>query len=344
MKAAPVKQLIKLIPPLLVTLLSLGEVIADEPAVLITTASVGEMLFYPEQSAPATTLSLNNSRISAETVGRIRELPVRVGDQIEKGALLAALTCTDNRLRLRQAEAAVTNARAQLTLADRQIKRTRSLHKDRNISEELFNQREADQKSARANLASSIAAKEEAAVAVNRCNIIAPFSGIILERVASEGEWITAGTPLVRLLDSERLEVSAQIPTDLVESLKKGSGHTLDSSRRQFPLNLRHLLPVVKPRERNREARLTFSGKTALPGSSGRLLWKTATPHLPADLLLQRGNRLGLFLSVDGKARFHSLADALEGQPAAVNLPPSSRLIIEGRQGLMDGDPVQVKN
>lgn len=327
----------------LALLLSAGITCAEEDATLVSTASIGETRIYPEESAPATTLSLNDSRISAETSGRIQVLQVRVGDRVNAGDLLGELDCRDNQLRLRQAGAAVTVAQAQLTLANRQIERTRSLHKDRNISEELYNQREADQKSARANLTSATAAREEADVAVARCRITAPFDGIVLERLASEGEWITPGQPLVRLLDSERLEVSAQIPSDRVESLIQGSGYTLDANRERYALTLRHLLPVVQSRERNREARFTFTAGAALPGSSGRLLWKAATPYLPADLLLRREGRLGVFLAEAGRARFHPLASALEGQPAAIDLPPSSRLIIEGRAGLSDGDPVEEK-
>ncbi|MES9900317.1 MAG: efflux RND transporter periplasmic adaptor subunit [Sedimenticola sp.] len=329
---------------LLCLLLPTQQLIAEDATTHITTSSINEIAYQPEHSAPATTLSLNDSRISAETTGRISRIPVRVGDTIEKGALLIELICTDNRLRLRQASAAVTRANAQVTLAERQKKRTNSLRKDRNISEELFNQREADLKTARADLTSRLAAKEEAEVAVGRCRTTAPFGGIILERLAGEGEWVSPGEPLIRLLDNRRLEISAQIPSDRINSLKKAKSLTFESNRQQFSLQLRRLLPVVESRGRYREARLVFTADKALPGSSGRLLWQAPTPHLPPDLLLQRNGRLGLFLAVDGTAHFHPLPDAQEGQPAAVTLPPSSRLIIDGRQGLNDGDQVQEKN
>lgn len=329
---------------LLCLIVPVQQLIADENGTHISTSSIKERLYQPEYSAPTTVLSLNDSRISAETSGRISHIPVRVGDTITKGALLIELTCTDSQLRLRQASAAVTSARAQVTLAERQIKRTTSLRKDRNISEELFNQREANLKIARADLASRLAAKEETEIAIGRCRISAPFGGIVLERLASEGEWVSPGHPLVRLLDNHRLEVSSQIPSDRAESLKQAGAFAFETHRQRFDLKLRHLLPVEESRGRYREARLVFSGDSALPGSSGRLLWRASLPHLPADLLVQRGNRLGLFLAVDGVARFHPLPDALEGQPAAVTLPPSSRLIIDGRQGLIDGDLVQEKN
>ncbi len=340
MKLATAKRIksFLLIPLLLLT----GTGLTDQKAIHVTVLSVAKLLFYPEYSAPATTISLNDSRISAETSGRILQIPVLVGESVNKGALLTELECTTNNLHLRQADANLISAKAQLTLATRQIKRTQSLLKDRNISEELLNQREADLKSARASQKAQQAAVEESKLAVSRCRVTAPFKGVILERLASEGEWITPGQPVIRLLDSERLEVSVQIPTDQVNSLNATTSFKFVSNQGSFPLQLQRMVPVVESRGRNREVRLLFSDKRALPGSSGRLIWQSRQSHLPADLPVRRGDLLGLFLAESGKARFQPLPDALEGHPVAVDLPASAQIIINGRQALSDGDTILV--
>jgi len=327
---------------LLLWALTLPTTQARESMSSITTAPLGELLFHPEYSAPATTLSLNNSRISAETAGRIRQIPVKVGDQVAKDDLLVELECRDNRLRRRQAESILKGAEARLTLARRQRERTQSLRKDRNVSEELLNQREADVRTAAAERMNRIAALEKAQLDEARCQVRAPFSGIVMERLAGEGEWVNIGQPLVQLLDNQRLEVSAQVPVNRVDSLRNALAPRFESDHR-YPLRLRRILPVVETRGRYREARLEFSAAKALPGSAGRLVWSSSAAVLPADLIERRGDTLGVFLLRAGKARFHPLPDALEGQPARVDLPTESLLIIEGRQGLSDGDPVVVR-
>ncbi|MCG8427210.1 MAG: efflux RND transporter periplasmic adaptor subunit, partial [Chromatiales bacterium] len=111
-----------------------------------------------------------------------------------------------------------------------------------------------------------------------------------------------------------------------------------------YPLQLRAQLPVIAKRSRNQEARLLFTGQKALPGSSGRIIWSSAIPHLPADIPVRRGDQIGVFMPNGGKAEFLPINNALEGQPSAVELPTEIDIIIEGRQGLDHGAPIEVSN
>ena len=319
--------------------------IADNHAVTVTTRPLAELSFQPRYSAPATTLSLNDSRISAETSGRLARIPVRVGDTVATGALVAELDCTGAEIQKRRSEATVEAVQARLTLAERQIRRSRSLSKGQAISEELLNQRESELNTARADLAASRAALEQAELERQRCRVTAPFAGLLVERLANEGEWVTPGQPLVRLLDSERLEVSAQVRLDQAGTLEQVDRVELLVGQQRYPLQLRHLLPLIDPKGRNREVRLEFTDGHALPGSSGRVQWLASQPHLPADIPVRRNGVLGVLLADQGMARFHSLEGALEGQPTPVgSLPPDSEVIINGRQRLSDGDPILLGN
>ncbi len=331
-----------ILPSAFLAILLTAQAGADEATTIVTSAPLSQLTFYPQFSAPASTLSLNNSHISAETSGRIEGIAVNVGDVVEKGAILATLDCRDNSIRVRQAEAAISAARARVDLARKQSLRTKSLRKERNISEELFNQREADLSTSRADLQSQSAALDKARLDETRCRITSPFIGVVTKRLASEGEWVNTGQPLLQLLDSRRLEVSAQLPVDRIESITSASNITLEANNESHTLKLRQVVPAVESRGRNREVRLTFSDIAALPGSTGRLQWTATRPFLPADIPVRRNGQLGLFLLEQERARFHPLANALEGQPVRVDLPPESALIIEGRQSLSDNQAVEV--
>ncbi|MCW8908147.1 MAG: efflux RND transporter periplasmic adaptor subunit [Sedimenticola sp.] len=313
----------------------------EQRTISVTTTTLESVAFYPQHSAPATTVSLNQSRISAETSGVIEQIPVRVGDRVEQGDLLTALDCRENRLRHEQAEARLASIEARVDLATRQIARTRSLRKTNSASEERLNQQQAELQSARADRRAQRAALAEAALNRDRCRINAPFSGVVQQRLASEGEWVSQGQPLLQLVDLLRLEVSAQVSVDRVTSLQEAENIELEIGSNRYPLTLRTISPLIDPQGRNREVRLLFSDGRALPGSSGRLLWQARHAHVPADLPVRRNEQLGVYLAIDGQARFHPLPQAEEGQPARVELPQRSRLIIEGRQSLRDGDPIQ---
>jgi membrane fusion protein YbhG len=63
----------------------------------------------------------DDSAVAAKTSGRLREIRVREGDQVEAGQVLALLDDQQIRAREQQAEAAVAQAEAQVDLARRQI-------------------------------------------------------------------------------------------------------------------------------------------------------------------------------------------------------------------------------
>lgn len=324
--------------------LAAGWAVAAEetPPVPVTTAPLAELQFHPAYSAPATVLALNDSAIGAETAGSVQAIPVRVGDEAEAGTLLVQLDCRDNRIRVRRQQAALDAANAREALAQRQLERVRSLSRERNVSEELLNQRESELRSARAERSAQQAGLESAELNVQRCSVRAPFPGVVMERLVDEGEWAGAGQAVIRLLDNRRLEVSAQIPLDRVAGLRRSEGFAFETDDARLPLGLRLLVDLVDTRGRHREARLQFLADSALPGAAGRLIWHAARPRIPADLPQQRDGRLGLFVAEDERARFHPLPDAIEGHPAPVDLPPETRVIVEGRYGLQDGDALAV--
>lgn len=311
---------------------------AEEAVTQVTTARLAEITFYPTYTAPATTVSLNESRISAEISAKISHIPVRVGDTVNQGDLLTKLDCQENNYRVTRAEAGLKSIEARVNLANRQIKRSKSLIKTSSVSEERLNQQQADLQIALADRNAQYASIAEAKLNQSRCQITAPFTGIVRERLAGEGEWVNPGQPVIRLSDQQRLEISAQVSIDLIDSLQQAKIITLETNQGHYDLSIRQVVPAVEAQGRNREVRLLFTDGRALPGSSGRLVWQSIKPYVPADMPVRRGDQLGLFLVDNDKARFHPLTQALEGHPARVELPEETQVIMEGRQALNNGD------
>lgn len=300
---------------------------AQTEATRVTVKPLAEVWIHPQQSAPATVLSLNRSRLSAQLDARIEAIPVRVGERVARGETLVRLDCRDYRL-------AAARAGARHELARQQFARARSLHAQANVSEELLDQRRAEHAEAEADL-------RQARLAVERCALRAPFDGVVLARLAAEGDLAAPGTPLVEFLDSRRLEVSAQVPMDAVAGLARADQVWFQSGGRRHPLRLRAMTPALDPAARNREVRYEFMRRRPLPGSAGRLVWQAPQAHVPADLLVRRDGSLGLLLVEDGRARFLALPGALEGHPAPAALAPETRVIVQGRHSVSDGDPVR---
>ena len=328
---------------ILASLLALALPVAAEEAIPVQARPLAELAVHAEYRAPASVVSDNDSRLSAEVAARIVEIPVRVGEVVERGALLARLEAKDHELALAREEAALRALQARMELARYQLDRARSLSRKKVVSEELLTQRESELNGLRAQLDGQQAAVAQARRRLDKTTLRAPFAAVITARLASVGELASPGTPLLRIVDNRHLEVSAPLQARLADSLPRAGQPELVTPLARYPLKLRTITPAFDPVSRTREARLTFTNEAALPGSAGELVWRSTRPALPAELLIRRQGRLGVFVVEEGRAKFVPLPDAEEGRPAAVSLPAQTPIVTLGRFRLQDGDPVALR-
>lgn len=319
--------------------LTVGRV-AAEAAIPVTVRPLEAVLETSKYSAPASVVARNRAALSAEISARIQTIPVLIGDTVERGDLIVQLDCRQYRSQLDSARAGLAELRSRRRLAANQLQRARNLEKQRNVSEEVVDQRRTDLSSLEAQIRGQQAAMEQAELQVERCAIRAPFRAAVLRRPAAVGEWANPGTPLIELVELDNREVSAALREAQLEALPQAGALHFEYLGRHRELALRGTLPTVDPQTRTREVRLRFRAEPAPIGSGGRLIWRGERRLLPAEYLVRRDGRLGVFLLEADRARFHALPEALEGQPAEIELPADSRLIIEGRQRLGDGDRV----
>jgi len=315
---------------------------AGAPPIQVATQTFADIATYPQREAFATVISLNDSRIAAEVTARIVEIPVEVGQVVPKGATLARLDSRDYALAAERAAASLESARSSNLLAEQKLERARKLVDDGFISPEALDQRRSEARTAAAQLKAAQAELATARRNVSKCLVRAPFRAIVKARIGQVGEIATPGAPLVHVLDASRIEVSAQVQPAYVAELQKSDRIAFEARTESFPLKLHRIVPALNERERNQEARFRFSGKGAMPGTGGRVLWQSAQPHLPPDVVLRRGGKLGVFVAKGERAVFVPLPLAQEGRPAPADLAASDAVITEGRYQLQDGDAVSI--
>jgi len=151
------------------------------------------------------------------------------------------------------------------------------------------------------------------------------------------------GTAIVRLLDDENIEISAKVQEQDLDSLTRVHHIQFLSRDRRYPVALRAVVPLVDSRLQSYEVRLTLEGERPSPGSTGRLRWPAGQGYVPTELVLERGEQLGIFVLEEDRARFVPIKNAKLGNPAPIELPKAMRVIVDGRFNLRDGDPVRVQ-
>ncbi|WP_025275080.1 efflux RND transporter periplasmic adaptor subunit [Marichromatium purpuratum] len=323
-------------------LLLLPELVGAESPLPVTTVELEAVLVHPVREAPAEAVALNDTRLGAEINGVIAAIDVAVGDRVERGQVLARVDCTPHRIEVARARAALDAGRATLEFSELQLDNARRLSERRSISQEELDKREADARTRKAELDRLQAALDAAGYTASKCTIAAPLNAVVIERIASVGDYAVPGTQILRLLDDENVEVSAKVQEQDLDGLEAAAEVRFTGRLRDHPVRLRTVLPLLERRLRTYEVRLRFTAEPAPPGAAGRLRWRVGGGRIPADLLVQRDGGLGVFVLADGHARFQPLPEARAGHPAATGLAPTTRLIVDGRFRVEDGQAVTV--
>ncbi|MGK0297108.1 MAG: RND family efflux transporter MFP subunit [Gammaproteobacteria bacterium] len=303
---------------------------------------LSEIATHPLKSAPASVLSLNDAVISAEISSRVVDIPVRVGDIVNKGDKLVGLDCVNYDLAVNQISSSIESLKIRADLAQKQLTRTESLRQNDTVSEDALDQRIVDLAVLESETKSTLAALNMAKVDQNQCMVISPFRAVLTARISAVGQFAGLGMPLVSILDIENVEVSAQISTTEMSQLLVTNELYFSNTEEKFPVVIRTVLPVINHETRNQEVRLLFSEKRAITGASGKLFWVDARPHISAKFLVERDGKLGIFLDEDGIATFHIIPNAQPGRGSPVNLPDNTRIIIDGHYSLRDKSNIKV--
>lgn len=327
---------------LLAVACALTSPVAASDALPVTVQPFSAMAVSVERSAPATVHPLARATISARLAAPVETLHVDVGDEVVRGDALLRLECDDFEDRLEQEQGRLEELEARRRLAEARAERAVRLYRQQAISDDERDAAEAERDA----IASSIRAQHSTVASVrrdvDRCDIAAPFAAIIEGRRVDEGEFVQPGTPLLELVDRERLEVSARLTGDDAETLAVAESIRLRVDGRDHPLNLRRIVPVEDGPTRLREARLRIEGDKPVPGSAGRIHWRVTDQALPADMLVRRNGALGVMVADGNRARFHPIPGAIEGRPAAADdLGPDTLLIVDGRFAAADGAAIR---
>ena len=324
----------------LLMLVLLPPALQAEGPIKVRTSLLSEVATYPLRNAPATVVSLNATGIAAEIPAKIIALDARVGDIVEKDQELVRLKCIDYELEREGAKARLESLDARIDLAKRRLERTRKLTMKQSVSEELLDERESDLAVLSADRLAARATYNLSRVHVATCVIKSPFRALVTERTSSVGNYADVGKPLVRILDIEQLEISAQVYARDAEQLKGADDLVFRHDDLAYPVKLRAILPSINSETRNQEVRLLFQNGPALPGAAGKLSWRDKRPHVPGNLIVERNGNLGVFLFENNRARFVALPEAQAGRASPTDIPVSSTLVSVGHFGLNDGDAV----
>lgn len=296
------------------------------------------------RTAAAQVRARHEADIAAEIAATLREVRVDAGESVPAGAVLAQLDDRDARLALAQANAQRDAAAARLSLARVRAERGERLGAKQFISGDELKALRTEVEVAKADLSLADVGVQQARRSVAKTTLRAPYALVVRQRMAQAGQQVAPGQPLFAVVSSDAPEVVTAVDTSLLAGLR-GATPVFEFGAQRLPLSVVRISPVLSTATRTHEVRLHFSAGTAPVGAEGRVAWTDTRALLPAEFLLRRDASLGVFVLDPGssRVRFHVLAEAEEGRPAAVDLPPDTAIVTRGREQLKAGDVVRVQ-
>lgn len=186
---------------------SAGKTAEEAEAVEVTLRTITGQTFEDSMELPGIVTAFAEVEVTARVGGELVELNYVEGMKVEKGDVIARIDPRDYQI-------ALDKARSGYDLARLQYERLGNLQKKNAISASSFDDAMSGYKIAKASL-------DEAALALERCVIKAPCSGIVDARFPEVGEVLKSGDAVVRVIDISRVKVQVGIPEQDVDMVRR---------------------------------------------------------------------------------------------------------------------------
>ena len=248
--------------------------------------------------------AINQGTVSAQTSGRVAELPYDVNDFVDAGAVIMRFTDTEQRAALNRAQAALAEARARLANAETEFERGEKMIANNTIAQSRFDQLKAELDSARARLKAAVAGVETAKEQLEYTVVRAPYAGIVSERHVELGELVSPGQPLISGLSLQSLRVNVDVPQSMFRAVHTiGKAFVYVDDKRVEAESLT-FFPVADTGSNTFRVRVNLpdGAATLYPGmfvKVGFVVGETRRLLVPVDAIVRRSELSAVYI-VDG--------------------------------------------
>ncbi|MEM8548367.1 MAG: efflux RND transporter periplasmic adaptor subunit [Pseudomonadota bacterium] len=325
------------------------QALAQAPAAVVELANVVQRPGSATLSLPGTVISRHDAMISSELEGRLTWV-AEVGDEVRAGQPLAVIDDHLLQLELRNREAQIARIQADIDYNRRQARRLQKLAEQNNMAQSELDEVESqlamleqDQNIARIEL-------DRTRFDLERSSVKAPFNGVVAARERTPGEHTSPGEYLVRLVNTQELEVSVNAPLKIARFSAVGDVVTVSANGQEQLVPIRGVVPVGDSASRMMELRLQLLTGNWFIGEAVtvELSEGPGTPALavPRDALVLRDNQVYVYtLSEDNRAiKVPVITGAGRGSHIAIEaeLELGAPVIVRGAERLREGQTVKV--
>ncbi len=350
MNLRPSHLTIKMAAALLLLLwISEATAVNGSDATAITVSQVVLASVGPRVPAAGTVFSRNETQITAGIAGRL-EWVAEPGDQINAGESVARFDCEMLELQRERQVAQAERADINFKTLAREVERLDGLTETNAISIMQYERTQADRDLAASDLTIARITIKETENQLRRCNVKAPFSGVVTEQLQRAGEDVERSTVLAAMTDTQNLEVRAAVPIRYLPRMEIGEIAEVKMNELRLEGRIRKIVPAANSQSQTFEVRLELPLDAPSVVAAGQLvsvilpLSANAALTVPRDsVVLREDGEFVMRINSDQKAeRVAVEVTESNGDYLAVrgDLESGDRVAVRGAESLKDGELV----
>ena len=286
--------------------------------------------------------------------GRVTAVRFDAGDWVRQGQVLASIDQSVQSQQVQSAAANIQVARADANLAQANLDRALQLVERGFVSKADVDRLTATRDAANARVRVAQAQLGELRARNARLNIIAPASGLVLERSVEVGQTVSGGSqPLFRIAQGGELEMLAKLNEDALSSVSVGTTAQIRpvGTDKLFTGQVWQVSPTISQQDRQVTARIALAYAPGLrPGGFATATISSGTvvaPILPESAVLSdREGAYVLIVNGQDKAERRAVttgAVTAKGIVIAEGLAGSERVVLRAGGFLTEGETVNTQ-
>ena len=239
---------------------------------------------------PGTVKATDHVDLAFQVAGTLIDLPVKEGQPVKKGDLVAKLDPRDFQSNLNNAKGVVAKANASLDYANAEYQRYRNIKTTDAgaVSDSMVSLKQTALKVAKADVQSAKAGLAIAQDQLNYTQLRAPFSGIVARKYVDNFQEIKAKSPILSIQNISDIDITIDVPEMMMTPIRKTKpklfAEFAAAPDQQFELKIKEVALQADPATQTYRVVLSMPAPTGIRILSGM----TATVSMELDEAVDR--------------------------------------------------------
>ena len=325
----------------------------EAPASPVKTDTVTEVSLEATADLMGTLYSRSYVNITAGVSGRLEWLQ-EPGVMVVQGDVLAKIDLLPLQLKQAEQKAQIKRAHINSRYFNNELKRLQKLKQTNSTSQFQLDQTKSQYELAQADIEIANLKLQQIDDELKRATVKAPFDGVVTERIVRAGTDINRSDILLKLLDTEHLEVRLYVPVKYLAYVRKGLELNLQAIGQTISTKVTSVIPSTDPLSQTFEVRIQLPEHLNEYWTAGQLVKVTVPVHSASPSLTVHRDALilrkeGTFVvKVDAENKAHRLLvkvgkGTLDRVSIQGDLQRGDKIAIRGAERLKEGQSVVVQ-